>query len=168
MQHLVKTPDNIQPNIMSTPNPTHLLDKPLKPIPFGHLSTITESPLHDSVTPTQPQPHFSQTITPVTNTPHITTTTVPLLNLSTNPQQDTHTSHVNAVSHQQSNDAGQNNTLPGSFFNYPSVNNNNPFFCSLNNPDDKPVLRPKDVALLKLSELRGIVADNTLTHSFDK
>ena len=93
MQHLVKTRDNIQPDIMSTPNPTHLLDKPLKPIPFGNLSAITESPLHDNVTPTQPQPHFSQITTPITNTPHIATTTVPLLNLSsTNPQQDTYQS----------------------------------------------------------------------------
>ncbi|XP_064100899.1 uncharacterized protein LOC135211526 [Macrobrachium nipponense] len=186
IQHLTPNRNNTQPPIMSTPHTSHI---PGNPFSCDNLSTITGTPQY-----VPPIPPCTNTKYPPQNTTTITST-VPLIpiNVSSTPPnpavviqppthhlhipnpssgnscQNLHTSQSNPFILQQ----GQQTVITNPFFGpqptYPFTNTN-PFFYSINTPvaipQSVPVLKPKDVALLKLSELKGVLADNRLNTFF--
>lgn len=165
---------NNQPQIMSTPQSSHIHYNPFL---YGHFNTIAETPqitntqhhIHSTPIFTNPQPIPPRNIFSVpSNQSSIIPPPAQYITSSVpNPSftnHSTHTSQANPFMQHGSQKYSSNLFLGH------TVNNNNPFLYSLNAPvaslDDMPVLKPKDVVLLKLSELQGVVADNRLNTFF--
>ncbi|XP_068205613.1 uncharacterized protein [Palaemon carinicauda] len=177
MQHLIQTLNDTQPPVVSAPYTPH---NPYNPCPDTHINTILGTLPYSSPIPpctnTQSTPQSASALMstvpltpirawPTTHNPAIPTppTPSPIPNPPpAYPPPQLSVNQTNPFIIQQGNQCVTSNPFIGSF------SNANPFLYSNTTPvsHDIPILRPKDVSLLKLAELKGVVADNRLNTFF--
>ena len=153
---------NTQSNMISTPYHTNRPPSPFDPFNVRHLTNVTHTPSRTSA-PTLPSnppvipssvyfpssvtnnpPSFGVPLNTQTSVSYPLSSTIPLSTIPLYTQ------------------AARNNPFSG----FSGMNNTNPFQVAQSNSQAQGLFRPKDVSILKLSELQGVGSDIRLNTFF--